>query len=198
GSVLAGGAWWARPAAPMAWSAAGSAVSGAALLVDHHRLVARLIDAVAPYAVTPADLAAGALAAALVAVGIVAGRHLDKAPSWITTGPALALGGGHLVLSLFDTGDSWRAVTALVVGVGAIALGALRRLSTPLLGGTVVLGATVTIAAADELARLPVWAWLAGGGTLLVGIAVALEHRIGGTRETPGRTVLDAIRTDFR
>ena len=111
-----------------------------------------------------------------VAGALIARR--DHTPSWVTYGPALAVGLlPSLFLVLTDNEQHWRR---LLLGLGALAVllaGAKARLRAPVVAGSVTLG----LLALHELVLvwelIPRWIPLAAAGALLVVLAATLERR---------------------
>ena len=68
------------------------------------------------------------------------------------------------------------AVVAGAVGLLAVVEGGGRRLAAPLLLGTGLLIALTGYETTAVTAGVPTWAWLASGGTLLVGAGLVMEH----------------------
>ena len=67
----------------------------------------------------------------------------------------------------------------------------------PLLLGTGLLVALTAHETTAVTAGVPTWAWLAAGGTLLVGAGLAMEHHELGPVET-GRRLVDVVHEHFR
>jgi hypothetical protein len=125
-------------------------------------------------------------------------RHTARpAPSsWIAYGPAIALLAATAVAERIGGGSSWHSVFAGAVGVIAVVAGGSRRLVAPLLLGTATLVVVVGRESLDTAAGLPTWAWLAAGGTTLIGAAIAMERRDMSPIEA-GRRVVDVIGDRF-
>jgi hypothetical protein len=142
------------------------------------------------------DLAV-AIVAAVWALGGAWVRSRDpEVRTWLTSGPAIGLLGGQLLSTFADTGEVWRALAALVLGVVAVAVGGWRQQSAPLVLGTGITIGAVLLLAGDGLAAVPVWAWLVAAGALLLGLAVVMERRGGGVAAT--RDVIDTVLRRYR
>jgi hypothetical protein len=141
------------------------------------------------------DLYALPVAALLWLVG---SRLADRdATSWVTHGPAIALAGGTALAERVAGGGGAHAVLAGVVGLIAVVEGGGRRLAAPLLLGTGLLVGLTVHETTAVTAGVPTWAWLAAGGTLLVGAGLTMEHHQLGPVET-GRRLVDVVHDRFR
>lgn len=136
-----------------------------------------LLDTLAPHGITGTDLAVAGLAVGLVAFGIWLRRQMPTVSSWIAYGPALAVSGAHLLTTQAATGEVGRIAVAIGVGVVAVAVGGWRRLAAPLLAGPALIATSAIMASGHQLASLPVWVWLAVGGTGLLVVAALIEWR---------------------
>ncbi|MEL6890507.1 MAG: hypothetical protein AAFP84_02845, partial [Actinomycetota bacterium] len=58
----------------------------------------------------------------------------------------------------------------------SLAVGGWRRLGAPLVAGVVALGTTTLLSAGPRLAEAPTWAWIAGGGVILLVLAALAER----------------------
>lgn len=145
--------------------------------------------------VEAADAWAAPVALCLAAAGAVASRR--GASSWVTAAPAVALLGGTALAERLAGGGGIHAVVVGAVGVTAVALGGARRLAAPLLLGTAALVVLTVSESMRYTAGVPTWAWLALGGTVLVGIGIALERHETGPLEA-GERLVDVVRTRYR
>jgi hypothetical protein len=133
-----------------------------------------------------------------VLLWLVGTRLADaKASSWVTHAPAIALAGGTALAERIDGGGGAHALLAGVVGLIAVVEGGGRRLAAPLLLGTGLLVALTAHETTAVTAGVPTWAWLAAGGTLLVGAGLTMEHHQLGPVET-GRRLVDVVNDRFR
>jgi hypothetical protein len=132
------------------------------------------------------DAWAAPVAAALLAGGAVV-RHRDRTGSWLAYAPPVALLGGAALAERVADGPGVHALVVGAVGVAAVALGGARRLVGPLVSGTVLLVALTVHESLTLTAAVPTWAWLALGGTTLIGVGVGLERRDTGPFEAGQR-----------
>ena len=130
----------------------------------------------------------------LVAGHCAVRRH--GASSWTAYAPAVALLGGAALAERVGGGAGWHALVAGGVGVAAVAAGGWLRLAGPLLAGTALLVAVTVHESLSALAGVPTWAWLALGGSVLLGIGVALERSDTSPTEA-GRRVVDVLAERF-
>jgi len=151
--------------------------------------LAWMLGALAPHGITGTDVAVAGLALGLVAGGMWF-RRRQGVNSWIAYGPVLAVAGTHLLTTQAATGQVGRVAMAVGVGVVAVAAGGLRRLASPLLGGTALVTASVVLASGHQLASLPVWVWLAVGGLGLLTVAGLIEWRAPADDGTAGQPTL--------
>ncbi len=124
------------------------------------------------------------------------GRRNRTLSSWTAYAPAVALLGGAAVAERLGGGPAWHAVIAGAVGVAAVACGGWHRLAGPLFVGTGLLVAVTLVECLGALAGVPTWAWLAAGGSVLLGVGVALE-RADATPAEAGRRLVDVIAERF-
>jgi hypothetical protein len=151
------------------------------------RLAAAGIEASEPY-VAP-------VAALLLLVGSSDRRATTS--SWTTTGPAVGLLGGAALVERLAGGGGSHALLAGAVAVVAVAIGGTRRLGAPLVLGTALLVVLVAHESLAVTAGVPTWAWLALGGTILLGTGIALERAQMGPLET-GRRLVDVVQERYR
>jgi hypothetical protein len=122
---------------------------------------------------------------ALVA-GYVALRRNPALGSWLALGPGLAAALLPSLASVLVAGG--QVERRLLLGVGAVAVvlvGTHRRWRAPVVAGGVTLVALVV----HELAvwdLLPRWAYLAGGGLVLISVAMTYERRLRDLRRVRG------------
>ena len=133
---------------------------------------------------------------ALAVVGFVAERH-RAASSWFTLAPPLALLGATAMAERLDGGAAVHGLVAGAVGVVAVVVGGRSRLLGPLVVGLVTLGVLTVYETLAVTAGVPTWAWLAAGGTVLLGAGVALDRADTGPVEA-GRHLCDVLDTSFR
>lgn len=133
---------------------------------------------------------------ALAVVGIVAERH-RAASSWFTLAPPLALLGATALAERLGGGAAVHGLLAGAVSVVAIVVGGRLRLLGPLVVGLAVLGVLTVYETLAVTAGVPTWAWLAAGGTVLLGAGVALDRADTGPVEA-GRHLHDVLDTSFR
>jgi hypothetical protein len=133
----------------------------------------------------------------LVIAGIALRADSTRRPSsWVAYGPAIALLAGSGLAERIGGGSGWHSLFAGGVGVLAVAAGGWRRAMAPLLLGTATLVAVVGREALDSGAGVPTWAWLAAGGTALIGAAVAMERNDLSPVEA-GRRIVDVVGAHF-
>ena len=133
---------------------------------------------------------------ALAVVGSVAERH-RAASSWFTLAPPLALLAATAVAERLDGGAAVHGLVAGAVGVLAVVVGGRSRLLGPLVVGLVTLGVLTVHETLAVTAGVPTWAWLAAGGTVLLGAGVALDRTDTGPVEA-GRHLRDVLDASFR
>ncbi|MEV0716117.1 hypothetical protein AB0H87_15980, partial [Asanoa sp. NPDC050611] len=126
-----------------------------------------------------------AAALALVA-GYLALRRDPRLGSWLALGPGLAAALLPSLASVLVAGGQLER--RLILGVGAmvvVLVGAQRRWRAPVVAG----GVTLVVLTVHELAvwdLLPRWAYLAGGGLVLILVAMTYERRIRDLRKLRG------------
>jgi hypothetical protein len=130
----------------------------------------------------------------LLLAGIEARRN--GAGSWLAYAPAIALGGGSALAERLAGGGAAHGVIAGSIAILAVIAGGQRRLAAPLLLGTALLVTLVGYETLAISAGVPTWAWLALGGTALLGAGVVMERRDTGPIET-GKRVVDTLRDQF-
>jgi hypothetical protein len=136
-------------------------------------------------------------AAQLLLVGWEARRrHPAETTSWAAYVPSVALLGGVGLVERVAGGAGWHALVAGAVGATAVAVGGWRRLAGPMMVGTGLLVALTVHESLGALAGVPTWAWLSAGGTVLLGIGVALERRDTSPLEA-GRRLVDVVGERF-
>ena len=128
-------------------------------------------------------------------------RHESQAEdipigSWSAYGFPIVVLGGAAFAERLGGGSGWHAILAGAVGVAAVAWGGARRLSAPLLVGTVLVVAVTVHEALGGLAGTPTWAWLALGGGSLLATGIGLE-RSDSTPIDAGRRLVDSISANF-
>ena len=136
------------------------------------------------------------------AVLLVAGWHArhghdhDELSSWIAYAPSVALLGGAALAERLAGGPGWHAVIAGAVGALAVIAGGWGRLAGPLVTGTALLVALTIHESLSALAGVPTWAWLVGGGAVLLAAGVALERSDTSPVEA-GRRIVDVVGESF-
>ncbi len=134
----------------------------------------------------------------VAALLLVAGWGARRtAGSWVTTAPAVALLGGAALSERLAGGGGGHALLAGAVGVAAVAAGGTWRLAAPLVIGTGLLAALAVHESIGVTASVPTWAWLALGGSALLGAGVLLERAQLGPLES-GRRLVDVVQERFR
>jgi len=93
-------------------------------------------------------------------------------------------------------GAGWHGLVAGAVSLSAVAVGGGRRLAGPMVVGTGLLVAVTVHESLDALAGVPTWAWLTLGGTILLGIGVALERSDTSPVEA-SRRIVDVVAERF-
>jgi hypothetical protein len=138
------------------------------------------------------------VAAYLLAVGtrLRAGRAEVGPGSWVAYGPAVALLGASGVIERVHGGGAAHALFAGTVALVAIVVGGSRRLAAPLVIGTAVIAAVTVHETISTAAGIPLSAWLATGGAMLLGAAVAIERTDTSPVEA-GRRVVDVLVDHF-
>ncbi len=139
------------------------------------------------------------------AVLLVAGWHarhdhteLSSWPlsSWIAFAPPVVLLGGAALAERLAGGTGWHAVVAGAVGAVAVIAGGWGRLAGPLVVGTALLVALTISESLSALAGVPTWAWLVGGGAVLLAAGIALERSDTSPVEA-GRRIVDVVGESF-
>jgi hypothetical protein len=146
--------------------------------------------------VRESDVALAAVACVWALGGAWVRSRNPEVRTWLTSGPALALLGGQLLATYADSGQVWRALASLALGVVAAGVGGWKQESAPLVLGTGITLGAVLLLAGDGLAAVPVWAWLVLAGAVLLGLAVLVERRGGGVAAT--REVVDVVLRRYR
>jgi hypothetical protein len=123
-------------------------------------------------------------------------RRRSSVSSWIAFGPAVALLGGAAISERLSGGPAWHGLVAGAVGALAVAAGGWWRLAGPLFIGTAIVVTATVVESLSALAGVPTWAWLALGGTTLLGTGVCLEQHATSPVEA-GRRVVDTIADRF-
>ncbi len=120
--------------------------------------------------------AALALSVLSLSVGGIALRHAMRVSSWLAYGPGLAIACAWLIDAQLDGDGLWATIAALAIGISSVAIGGLRQLAGPLVIGSALTAATVIASAGIRLAAAPTWVWIAGGGSVLLGLAALTER----------------------
>ncbi|HEX2046210.1 MAG TPA: hypothetical protein VHF27_00495 [Acidimicrobiales bacterium] len=136
------------------------------------------------------------VSAQLLVAGWSARRRRPETTSWEAYVPAVALLGGTALLERLTGGPGWHGVVAGTVGTAAVAIGGWRRLAGPMLVGTALLVAVTVHESLAALAGVPTWGWLTLGGSLLLGLGVALERNDTSPVEA-GRRIVDVVAERF-
>ena len=145
--------------------------------------------------VAVADAYVAPVSVLLLLAGIQ-GRHLYEIGSWLALAPAVALLGGTAAYERMAGGSPGHAALAGAVGVLAVAAGGAWRLAGPLLVGTVLVVVVTVHETLGVAPGVPSWAWLAGGGIVLLAAGVAMERHGVGPVET-GRRLVDVVNERF-
>ncbi len=131
---------------------------------------------------------------------VVAGSHARHdnplLSSWVAYAPPVALLGGAALAERLAEGAGWHAVVAGAVGVAAVVAGGWGRLVGPMSVGTVLLVALTVSESLSALAGVPTWAWLVGGGAVLLTAGIALERSDTSPVEA-GRRIVDIVGESF-
>ncbi|MDR3107623.1 MAG: hypothetical protein LBU05_05440, partial [Bifidobacteriaceae bacterium] len=129
------------------------------------------------------------LGVGLLVAGLIAKRWLGSAAWAVTPGVAATLGPSTLAVGTDPL--TWRAIMVLVLALGFMVLGALKRWRPPTFvgAGVIALSLAEVFAHADDITTVP-WllALVAVGGCLLT-LAVVFEVRSRATRPEPGLVV---------
>lgn len=145
--------------------------------------------------VETADAYVVPVALALLAIGLPAERQ-RSASSWFTLSPPIVLLGCTALVERVDGGGGAHALVVGTVATLAVLLGGRLRLLGPVVAGTLLLVALTTYETLAITAGVPTWAWLAAGGTLLLGAGLAMDRAETGPVET-GRRVVDVVAERF-
>jgi len=163
-------------------------------------MVAGIVAHLAQSDVTALEAYVAPVAAQLTVVGRqLRSRRFPNAAevgSWPAYGPGVALLGGSAFAERLAGGGGWHALVAGTVGVTAVAIGGWRRLSGPLMLGTVLVAAVTLVESLPALAGVPTWGWLATGGTFLLLVGLTLE-RSETSPVVAGRRLVDVIGERF-
>ena len=124
------------------------------------------VDWVEPYLVFPA----------VAALAIGHRYHRAGGSSWVAYTPVIVIFSYVSMAARFTGGSAWHTVIAGAVAVFAIIAGGYRRLAGPLLTGSAILAIVAIYESLGPSSRVPTWAWLALGGTILLGAGMALER----------------------
>ncbi len=147
----------------------------------------------------PADLAVSLGVILLLSAGFWIRHARIASSSWVAYGPGLLLAGAHLVSTEIASPQSGRLATALALGIVAMTIGGWRRLGAPLVIGSGLTIIALVTSFGHELAALPVWAWIATGGVLLLAVAGLIERRTPANTATgePGRRLVQVVWQQF-
>jgi hypothetical protein len=137
------------------------------------------------------------IAAQLIVVGMWMRHESRRSNSWVAYGPAIVLLTASAIVERISGGSAWHSLFAGAVATIAVIAGGSRRLAAPLVLGTAALVVVVGRESLDAAAGLPTWAWLAAGGSTLIGAAVAMERRDVSPVEA-GRRIVDVVATNFQ
>ncbi len=146
--------------------------------------------------VTAGEAYAGPVAAQLLVAGWAARRRDPACSSWAAYVPSVALLGGLALIERLAGGAGWHALAAGAVGLTAVAVGGGRRLAGPMVVGTALLVVVTVQESLGALAGVPTWAWLSLGGTILLGVGVALERSDTSPVEA-SRRIVDVVAERF-
>ncbi|SDZ20094.1 hypothetical protein SAMN05421684_3424 [Asanoa ishikariensis] len=162
-----------RARLPLAFAAGGSE-----LLAWWFLLVTWEVALREAYTLPAAALALGA--------GYLGLRHNPRLGSWLALGPGLAAALLPSLAAVLVAGGQLER--RLLLGVGAVAIvliGAHRQWRAPVVAG----GLTLVALTLHELAvwdLVPRWAYLAGGGLILIAVAMTYERRLRDLRKVRG------------
>ena len=143
------------------------------------------------------DLAMGIVVGIALVVGVMLVRYRPESSSWLTVGPALTLGSLYLLTTLIEGRYAARAGVTVGLGLIAIAIGGVRRLSAPLVIGTLTPIAAILIMSGPALAQLSLWLWVALGGAFLIGLAMMIERTVV-TENGDRQRVIEVVAKSFR
>ena len=144
------------------------------------------VDWVEPYLVFPA----------IAALAVGAWYQRQGVTSWATFVPTISVLAYVSLAARFTGGPAWHTVIAGAIGVLAVIAGGYRRLAGPLVTGSLVLAIVVGYESLGPAALVPTWAWLALGGTVLLGAGVAME-RSDTTPLERGQQLREVVATQF-
>lgn len=192
GLVIAGGLSLARHDHRSLVGHAGGVITTIGIVLH---LGAGGVGASEPF-VAPVALQLAVLGWQLRRPGDPVGRRSDGLSSWIAFGPSIVLLGGAGLVERLDGGSAWHALVAGAVGVVAVAAGGWKRLAGPLFLGTGLVVTVTVLETLHNLAGVPTWAWLAAGGTALLGAGIGLE-RSATTPSEVGRRLVDVVAERF-
>ena len=121
------------------------------------------------------------LALAALVGGVYAHQKKPERSSWVTFGPALALGlGPTLAITLFGEPDPLRALLLGAAALVVTTIGAFAARQSPFVLGALTVGAVAVRMVAPLLPRftenLPVWVPLAGAGLVLLIVGASYER----------------------
>lgn len=121
------------------------------------------------------------LALAALVGGVYAHHKKPERSSWVTFGPALALGmGPTLAITLFGEPDPLRALLLGTAALTVTTIGAFGARQAPFVLGALTVGAVAVRMVAPLLPRftehLPVWVPLAGAGLVLLIVGASYER----------------------
>jgi hypothetical protein len=162
-----------RARLPLAFAAGGSELLAWWLLLVNWEVALR-----EAYTLPAAALALGA--------GYVTLRRNPRLGSWLALGPGLAAALLPSLAAVLVAGG--QVERRLLLGAGAVLIvlvGAHRRWQAPVVAG----GLTLVVLTIHELAVwdvLPRWAYLAGGGLVLIAVAMTYERRLRDLRRVRG------------
>jgi uncharacterized membrane protein len=145
--------------------------------------------------VRPSESYAAPVALLLLVAGMYSRRE-HGTNSWVAYSPPIFLLGGLALVERLVGGPAGHALLAGMVGFAAVAAGGAWRLGAPLILGTGLVVAVTIHETLGVTAGVPTWAWLAIGGSLLLGAGVAMERQGLGPYET-GRRLVDVVRERF-
>ena len=143
------------------------------------------------------DLAMGILVSVGLVFGVMLARYRPESSSWLTVSPALTLGSLYLLTTLIEGRFAARAGVTVGLGLIAIAVGGVRRLSAPLVIGTLTPIAAIVIMSGPALAQLSLWLWVALGGAFLIGLAMMIERTVV-TENGDRQRVIEVVAKSFR
>jgi hypothetical protein len=145
--------------------------------------------------VTATDVWVAPVALQLWVAGWLA-RRMRGTSSWLTDVPPLLLVAVPALVERLAGGPGWHALLAGGLAVLAVAVGGARRLGGPLIVGSQLVVAVVLVETFAIVASVPTWAWLALGGSILLGAAVLIE-RTGVSPVASARRLVEVIDERF-